>query len=247
MPAGEISDRTLQRLRQFDTPTIANVIELFAIRPRHSGYMDGRIRALFAELPPVVGCASTARMHTAFPRAERSAYATLEEHIRRFEELPGPPMVVFQDLDDPPVGATFGEVMCASYQAFGAVGIITSGAARDVEQVRRLRFAAFASTVICSHAYTHIVSVHEPVRVGGLAVYPGDWLHADVNGVVNVPAELADEIADAAAEYVAAEGVLLELIRQGPCDRKQWAEARQESQRRIEELGRRLRRSRGQA
>ncbi len=241
MPFYELSPKTLERLRRFDTPTIANVIELFAIRPRNTGYMDARIRALFPELPPVVGCASTATMRTAFPPGEKTAYAGLEDQIRRFQELPGPPLVVFQDLDDPPVAATFGEIMCASYQAFGAVGIITSGAARDVEQVRRLRFPAFAAGLICAHAYTHIVSVHEPVRVGGLAVWPGDWLHADANGVTSIPGEIAEQVADAAEEYVAAEAVILDYLRSGSPDPLRYREARREAMQRIEQLGRRLR------
>src|ERR1051325_8940129 len=135
--------------------------------------MDGRIRACFPEMPPIVGYVATATMHTAFPRAAGGVYASLDEQVSRFAELPGPAIVVFQDLDDPAVGATFGEIMCASYQAFGAVGLITSGAARDLDQVRRLGFAAFSNGVIVSHSWSHIVSIHPPVRVGGAAVPPG--------------------------------------------------------------------------
>ena len=40
----------LELLRKYDTPTICNVIELFDIRPRTAGYMDGRIRACFPEI-----------------------------------------------------------------------------------------------------------------------------------------------------------------------------------------------------
>lgn len=242
MPVRQLSPTTLERLRSFDTPTIANAIELFDVRPRHTGYMDARIRALFPELPPAVGCASTAKLHCAFPRPEGGAYHGLEEQIRRFQELPGPPMVVLQDLDDPPVAATFGEVMCTSYQAFGAVGIISSGTARDLEQIGRLKFPAFAAGIICAHGYTHFVSLHEPVRVGGLVVHPGDWLHADGNGVINIPAEIAGEIADVAAEYAAAEAVVLDYLRQGKPDPTGYAEARREMLSRIEELGRRVRR-----
>ncbi len=241
----ELSRTTIERLRSFDTPTVANAIELFDLRPRHTGYMDARIRALFPELPPIVGCASTARMHCAFARASGDVYRGLEEHIGRFQELPGPPIVVVQDLDDPPVAATFGEVMCSSYKAFGAQGIVTSGAARDIEQVRRLEFPAFAAGVVCAHGYTHFVSLHEPVRVGGLVVQPGDWLHADGNGVINVPTEIADEIPDVAAEYAAAEAIVLDYLRQGKPDPAGYAEARREMLRRIEELGRRVRRARG--
>src|SRR6266436_2955732 len=103
-----LSADDLELLKQYDTPTISNVIELFDIRPRSAGYMDGRIRACFPELQPIVGYASTATMRTAKPRAEGDVYSSLDEQVARFAGLPGPPIVVFQDVDDPPVGATFG-------------------------------------------------------------------------------------------------------------------------------------------
>ena len=237
----KIQPETLDRLRRFDTPTICNVIELFAVRPRNTGYMDGRIRACFPEFPPAVGYAATATFRGAVERSAASTYSSLDEQIRRFEEIPGPPIVVFQDLDDPPVAATFGEVMCSSYQAFGAAGLITSGAARDLDQVRRLKFPAFASGVICSHGYSSIISLHVPVRVGGLAVHPGDLLHADTNGVTSIPHEIASEVADAAAEFVAAEAVVLDFVKSGVKDVKRYAEARKECMDRIDALGSRLR------
>jgi regulator of RNase E activity RraA len=231
----------LAALRQYDTPTICNVIELFGVRPRNTGYMDARIRACFPEMPPAVGYASTATFRSAFPRPAGSAYASLDEQVSRFAELPGPAIVVFQDLDDPAAGATFGEIMCASYQAFGAAGLITSGAARDLDQVRRLGFPVFSSGAICSHGYSQIVTLHEPVRVGGLAVHPGDLLHADANGVTSIPLEIASEVAAAAAEYVAAEAVVLEYVKGGGCASPRYAEARAETMRSIEALGRRCR------
>src|SRR5215469_7597429 len=164
----------LRLLAQYDTPTVSNTIELFEIRPRNEGYMDGRIRACFPEMPPAVGYAATATMRCDVPRREGDVYGSLDDQVARFAELPGPPFVVFQDLDDPPVAATFGEIMCSTYQAFGAVGLITSGAARDLDQVRRLGFPAFSNGVICSHGYSHIVSIQVPVRLGGITVQPGD-------------------------------------------------------------------------
>ena len=49
-----VSADELKLLAQYDTPTISNVIELFEVRPRSAGYMDGRIRACFPEMPPIV-------------------------------------------------------------------------------------------------------------------------------------------------------------------------------------------------
>src|SRR3984893_524039 len=197
----------LKLLARFDTPTISNTIELFEVRPRNEGYMDARIRACFPEMPPVVGYASTATMRCAFPRREGDIYGSLDEQAARFSELPGPPIVVFQDLDDPPVAATFGEIMCTTYQSFGAAGLITSGAARDLDQVRRIGFPAFSNGVICSHGYSHIVDLHRTVRVGGLTVHPGDLIHADANGVTTIPLEIAGEVPQAAAELAAEESM----------------------------------------
>ncbi len=241
MPISQLSADDLNLLRQYDTPTICNVIEMFEVQPRTAGYMDGRIRACFPEMPPIVGYAATATIRCAFARSEGSVYGSLEEQVSRFSEIPGPPIVVFQDLDDPPVAATFGEIMCTTYQSFGAAGLITSGAARDLDQVRRIGFPAFASGVICSHGYSHIVSVHTPVRVGGIAVYPGDLLHADANGVTAIPHSIASEVAHASAEYAAAEGVILEFTKSGSKDVKKFSEAREECFRRIGELGKRIR------
>src|SRR5579864_621557 len=108
----------LAKLAAFDTPTICNVIELFDVRPRNRGYMDGRIRANFPEFPPMVGFASTACFRSDAPPSKSDAYGSLDQQVAGFAELPGPAVVVFQDLDDSPVAATFGEVMCSTYQAF---------------------------------------------------------------------------------------------------------------------------------
>jgi regulator of RNase E activity RraA len=180
-------------------------------------------------------------MRTAFPLAQGDVYSGLDQQVARFAELPGPAIVVFQDLDEPPIAATFGEVMCASYRCFGALGIITSGPARDLDQVRRLGFAAFSNGVVCSHAYSHITSVHQPVRVGGLEVRPGELLHADANGVCAIPESIASEVAHAAEEFMTCEAVCIEFAVSGKADPKGYSEARQEMLRRVAALGRRLR------
>ncbi len=231
----------LKLLAQFDTPTICNAIELFEVRPRAAGYMDARIRACFPEMPPVVGYAATATMRCAIPRREGDVYGSLDEQVSRFAELPGPPIVVYQDLDDPPVAATFGEIMCTTYQSFGAVGLITSGAARDLDQVRRLGFAAFSNGAICSHGCSHIVDLHRTVRVGGLTIQPGDLLHADCNGVATIPLEIASEVAEVAGQLVAAENLVLDYLKKGKPEIQGFAAARKAMMAELAAIGKRLR------
>jgi len=184
----------------------------------------------------MVGFAATATFRSSAPPREGDAYASTELQVERFGELLGPPVVVFQDLDDPPVAATFGEVMCTTYQAFGAVGLVTSGAGRDLEQVRALGFPVFTDGAICAHGYCHILHVHVPVHVGGVAVYPNDLLHGDLNGVTTIPHDIAAELADVGDEFVAAEGIILEALRDGSPSLKVFREALSDAQARIAKL-----------
>jgi regulator of RNase E activity RraA len=236
-----VAPAILELLRKHDTPTVCNVIELFEIRPYTSGYMDARIQPCFPKLPPMVGYAAPATFRSAFPPRSGNVYAGIAEQVATFAELSGPPVVVFQDLDDPVAAATFGEVMCTTYKAFGAVGLITSGAGRDLDQVEALSFPCFTSGTICAHGHCHFVDINVPVRVGGVAVHPGDLLHGDRNGVTTIPLEIAVDVAHACAEFMAAEAVVLDFLKRGDVDPKGYAAARNECKERISALGRRLR------
>ncbi len=236
-----VSKKVLEKLRQYDTPTVCNLIELFDVRPRTAGYMDERIAARFPELPPTVGFASPVTVRS-LSAADDGGYAWLEEHVRRFDELPGDVVVVQQDLDAPKVAATFGEVMCSTYQAFGAVGLVSSGAARDLEQVRALEFPVFTDGAICSHGYFHTVDIHVSVNVGGVVVQPGDLLHGDCNGVTTIPTEIASELADIADAFVAAENIIIGAVRGKKPTVKDLANARAESKAQVEAIVKQLKR-----
>jgi regulator of RNase E activity RraA len=235
----------LARLRQFDTPTVCNVLELFDIRPRTAGYMDARIQACYPKLPPMVGFATTATFRSGDPPRSGDVYAGLQGQVELLAASAGPAVVVFQDLDDPAVSATFGEVMCTTYQAFGAVGLITSGAGRDLDQVEALNFPCFTGGTICSHGYCQIVQLDVPVCVGGVTVYPGDLLHGDRNGVTTVPAEVAEALAEAGTEFMAAESIVLDYLKSGRPTPEGYTKARKGCHDRLADLGRRLRRTTG--
>lgn len=209
-----LSPQTLAKLRTFDTPTICNIIELFDVRPRNTGYMDQRIVAAFQEMPPIVGFAATATFRASAPPRGSAAYSSLDKQVERFGELSGPAIVVFQDVDSPCVAATFGEIMCTTYQAFGAVGLVTSGAGRDLDQVRKIGFPVFTNGTVCAHGYSSIPQIHIPVHVGGIAIYPDDLLHGDCNGVTTIPKEIAAEVADSGDAYIAAEMLIINAMRE---------------------------------
>ena len=208
----QVSAQDLALLEQFDTPTICNVIELFDIRPRTAGYMNQSIKSCFPEMPPMVGFAATATFRGSTPREDLS-YGGLEQHVESFAHLPGPAIVVFEDLDQPSVAATFGEIMCTSYQRFGANGLITSGAGRDLDQVRAINFPVFTNGTVCSHGYSRFPSIGETVTVGGITISQGDLIHGDCNGVTTIPIEIAAKVAKIGRPYMDAEAIILDYLK----------------------------------
>ena len=115
-----VSADIFAQLEACDTPTVCNVVELWNIRPRNTGYMDDSIKCCFPEMPSMVGYALTSTFRSDAPPRSGDVYAGLGQQVEAFAELPGPPVVVYQDLDVPCASATFGEVMCTTYKTFGA-------------------------------------------------------------------------------------------------------------------------------
>jgi regulator of RNase E activity RraA len=235
---------TLAALAKYDTPTICNAIELFDVIPRNQGYMNGSIRACFPQFPPMVGFALTSTFRSMAPPRKADAYGSLSDQAARFAELPGPPVVVFQDLDEPTTAATFGEVMCTIYQSFGAVGLITSGAGRDLDQVEALKFPVFTNGTICSHGYCHIPHINVPVTVGGICIEPAMLLHGDRNGVTTIPWEIAAEVPEVCQELMKAEQYVLDYCRSGSVTAQGLAEARRACAEHLNQVAARVSRKR---
>lgn len=198
--------------------------------------MDARIAAFFPEMPPMVGFAATATFRSWGPPRQGDAYSSLDKQVERLPELSGPAIVVFQDLDSPPVAATFGKIMYTTYQSFGAVGLVTSGAGRDLNQVLKFDFPVFTNGTICSHGYSSIPQIHILVHVVGIPIYPDDLLHADCNGVMTITKDLASEIADIGDEYIAAEMLIIEAVREFRGDSTCLHAAQAESKARMDKM-----------
>lgn len=205
----ELDPSVLEALRRYDSPTLSNAIETFDVRPRDEGYMNQDVRCMFPDLGVMVGFAATATM-----RARGRASNDPEPLWRHVRTVPGPRVVVVQDLDDPPAhGALWGEVMATTFTALGCAGTVTDGCVRDLNEARQIGFHFFARCAGVSHGYVRTESVGEPVTVGGLTVRPGDLLHADQHGVLLIPAEIAAELPAAADRVVAAEQEFIRWVR----------------------------------
>ena len=186
-----ISAATLEALKGIDGPSICNAIEGFNFRPKNQGFMMPEIQTAFRDFPPVVGYAVTGVISANAPEGRNVAR---EEWWDLIASVPEPRFIVLHDIDNPPIGAYWGEVQGNIHKALGAVAVATDGTVRDLDEVHELGFQFFAKHISVSHAYVHLVEIDIPVSVGGLTVATGDLIHGDKHGVTSIPFELADKI-----------------------------------------------------
>ncbi len=206
-----LSLEQIAAIKKISSPSVANAIETFKVRPREEGYLSSEIRALFSELGPIVGYAVTALIRAERGPAEghRASVFAWWDYI---QTIPAPRIVVIHDLDEPRgQGAQWGEVQANIHKALGCVGVVTDGSVRDLAEVRALGFQFCAAHISVSHANVHLVDFGIPVKVGGAWIQPGDLLHGDQHGVLTVPHEIADRIPEAAATVEADERRIIEI------------------------------------
>lgn len=209
-----LTTEQISELLHFDTCTLSNAIETFQIRMRNEGYADSSIRCLTLCSRPMAGYAMTLRIRCADPRKDGHHYVDHTEWWSALERLPGPLVVVIEDMDKRPgTGCFIGEVHAAILAALGCVGVVTNGAVRDLPALTNMGFHAFGHAPAVSHAYSHIVEFGRPVNVGGLTIQTGDLLHADMHGVLAIPNEAAPRLAEAARAIVAREQRVIDLCR----------------------------------
>lgn len=193
----------LDPFRRLTSCQVADAIETLNIRLRNEGFMDSSVRCMFPQQAPMTGYAVTARIRTAEPPMMGKGYPDRTDWWNYLQSIPAPRVVVMEDLDRRAGrGSCAGEVHARIFRALGCVGVITNGAVRDLQAVEPTGFAFFAGNVAVSHVYFHLLEFDLPVEVGGLVVRPGDLLHADRHGVIQIPMSIAAKV-PAAADRVA--------------------------------------------
>ena len=192
----------LKALVDFDTPTVANAVELLGVRDPSGGYAGPDVRALTPELGRRVGLAVTARMDTTSPGTDRPSMDPWKDVLRHIQAAtrgesiePVPVILAIEAVGQRPrATVVIGDIMAVMLKAAGAVGFLTNGSIRDIEGVRAVPLACWGAGLSPMHGRIRWLDVNGPVMIDGMTVRPGDIIHADVNGALVIPSDIGDRV-----------------------------------------------------
>jgi 4-hydroxy-4-methyl-2-oxoglutarate aldolase len=198
-PKRILSHADLLQLKRWNTPTIYNGWEQITRRDRtKDAFNPEETRDFMPQMGPMVGYAVTIVIEPGNPEHKRNKSAGAD-YRRYVASVPGPKIVVVQDLDKPRViGSLWGEVNANTHRALGCVGTITDGAIRDLDEMTNAGFKALARRLCVGHAWVCPVRWGGPVEVFGRKVSPGDLIHADKHGFLVIAPEEQAALLDAA-------------------------------------------------
>ena len=189
----------LLQLKRWNTPTIYNGWE--QVTRRNSGgdaFNLEETRDFMPQMGPMIGYAITVVIEPGNPRHCPANANGWQEYRRYVASVPGPKIVVVQDLDQPRViGSFWGEVNGIIHRALGCVGTITDGAIRDLDEMSNAGFKALARRLCVGHAFAHPVRWNCEVQVFGRSVRPDDLIHADKHGFLAIAPEEQPGLLDA--------------------------------------------------
>ena len=188
----------LEELKNFDTPSITNVVATYPEHPLCLGlynpwsenwYTDQSLRCMYPELGRTVGYAVTCTYGLPDPNYSG---VTFMDVLDAMDASPKPTIFVFQQKFPPDfqgkVGLAGGN-MTTAMQAIGCVGAISNGPSRDIDEIRPMKFQYLLSGVTAGHGAQAVHAVNVPVSVAGMDVAPGEIIHMDENGAVKFPAD----------------------------------------------------------
>jgi 4-hydroxy-4-methyl-2-oxoglutarate aldolase len=189
------------KLSEFDTPTVANAVEMLEARDPSAGYAGPDVKALTPELGARVGIAVTARMDTTSPGVDNPG-SIFNDMLRAIQAVaksnggePVPVMAVIESVGPRPrYTVTIGDIMATMLKMAGAVAHVTNGSIRDIEGVRAVGLPCWGAGLAPMHGRIRWLDVNSPVVIDGVTINPGDVVHADVNGVIVIPPGIADQV-----------------------------------------------------
>ncbi len=216
-------------LAKTDTPTVCNAIELAQGKRGFNAFTRGSYKAMHETSQVAMGFARTAKIAAENPsdRTDAENKAIRMNYYRYMSEGARPAICVIEDIDPQPVGAFWGEVNTTIHSGFGITGTLTNGVIRDFGFCPE-DYQVIAGGVSPSHRFVHVREIGTPVKVFGMLVAEGDFIHADRNGGCVIPLEILPEIDKWILKMQALEDIVISPAKQEDFDfdvfEKAWAE-----------------------
>jgi regulator of RNase E activity RraA len=212
-----VSDATLELLRHVSTATLTT--QLFK-RGLRNVFLQGvaPLKKPAPDAPNLVGPAFTLRNIPAREDLDHVGVFQDPDHPQRKAVESAPPgSVLVQDCRGDRTVASTGSILTMRLKVRGVAGMVSDGCVRDsgtIGDIGLPLFCAGASAPL-NLAKHHAVDMNVPVACGGVAVYPGDIVVGDVDGVVIVPRHLAEEVARDATEQELIEVFIIGRVEAG--------------------------------
>src|SRR5918997_4208664 len=209
-----LTSATRERLKTVGTATLATA--LYKRGFRNQFIQD--VHPLSPNQPVMVGEAFTLRYIPAREDLNPLTVFRERDHPQRRAVEECPPGAVFViDSRKDARAASAGSILVSRLMVRGAAGIVTDGGFRDAYEIARLAIPAYhhrpsPPTNLTLH---QAIDIHVPIGCGDAPVFPGDIIVGDPDGVLVLPAHLADEIATEAVEMTAVEDFVTEEVMKG--------------------------------
>lgn len=212
----------IEKLKQFDTPSITNVVATYPEKDYCLGlyhpwkgkwYTDQSLKCMYPEIGRVAGYAITCTYGLPDPNYPNLKFADVLRAVGNMEK---PVVLVLkQNMPDAikQIDGLLGGNMMTALKSAGVVGVISDGPSRDIDEIRPLGMQYMLTGVCAGHGKFAVESVNTPVEVCGMQVAPGDIIHMDENGAVKFPATYIDEVIEKATRLQDIESKRQELMR----------------------------------
>lgn len=211
-----ISNELLSLLREIDTPTVCNAIEVAQGQRGFNCFTRGTMQHSKPGDPAIVGYARTAKISGLAPPTEPKDVirARRMDYFRSMAAGEGPTVSVIEDVDFPNcIAGWWGEVHVAVHKGLGMAGAVTNGVMRDLD-VHDVGFPVLAGSIGPSHGFVHVVEIGTPTSIFGLRVAEGELIHADRHGALVIPTEVIPLLQQAIGTVITSESIVLEPARE---------------------------------
>lgn len=205
----------LELLQRVDTPTVCNAIEVAQGKRGFDQFTRGTMLCSAPDEPAIVGYARTAKIAAVEPPTEEADVikARRMDYYRYMADVSGPGVTVVEDLDFPHcIGAYWGEINTTVHKGFGLAGTLTNGVMRDLGDLPE-GYPVVAGSVGPSHGFVHVREIGTPVTIFGMAVAPGDLIHADRHGALVIPPDVIPDLEGAISKLLDTERLVLDPAR----------------------------------